>query len=246
VLKSKKKLRKNNHGPKKQILIIDDDQKLTELLKSYLTPFEMNVLTANHPTEGLSLLKTRRPDLVILDVMLPGKDGFEVCKEIRKSSKVPIIMLTARGDVTDRVVGLEIGADDYLPKPFEPRELVARIQTVLRRLAPSPLSGGMIKSGTLTVDLDQRSASLKGKDLNLTTTEFEILVLFLKNAGKVLNRDWIMDYLKGIECEAYNRSIDITISRLRKKLKDPAEKPKFFKTIWGEGYLFVGKVSHGA
>ena len=234
-------------APKKQILIIDDDQKLTELLKSYLTPFEMNVLTANHPTEGLSLLKTRRPDLVILDVMLPGKDGFEVCKEIRKSSKVPIIMLTARGDVTDRVVGLEIGADDYLPKPFEPRELVARIQTVLRRLAPSPLSGGMIKSGALTVDLDQRSASLKGNDLNLTTTEFEILVLFLKNAGKVLNRDWIMDYLKGIECEAYNRSIDITVSRLRKKLKDPAGKPKFFKTIWGEGYLFVGKVSsHGA
>jgi DNA-binding response OmpR family regulator len=236
-------------NPKKQILIIDDDHKLTELLKTYLTQFEMAVLTANHPSEGLSLLKSRSPDLVILDVMLPGKDGFEVCKEIRKTSKVPIIMLTARGDVTDRVVGLEIGADDYLPKPFEPRELVARIQTVLRRLAPSPLvvSGGLMKSGDLSVALDRRSASLKGKDLSLTTTEFEILVLFLKNPGKVLNRDWIMDYLKGIECEAYNRSIDITVSRLRKKLKDPAEKPKFFKTIWGEGYLFIGKVSsHGS
>ncbi len=235
-------------GQKKQILIIDDDHKLTELLKTYLTRFEMAVLTANHPSEGLSLLKNHAPDLVILDVMLPGKDGFEVCKEIRKSSKVPIIMLTARGDVTDRVVGLEIGADDYLPKPFEPRELVARIQTVLRRLSPSPtMSGGLLKSGKLSVDLDQRSASLKGKDLSLTTTEFEILVLFLKNPAKVLNRDWIMDYLKGIECEAYNRSIDITVSRLRKKLKDPAEKPKFFKTIWGEGYLFIGKVStHGA
>jgi DNA-binding response OmpR family regulator len=185
---------------------------------------------------------------VILDVMLPGKDGFEVCREIRKSSKVPIIMLTARGGVTDRVVGLEIGADDYLPKPFEPRELVARIQTVLRRLAPTPaVSGGVLKSGALTVDLDRRSAALKEKDLNLTTTEFEILVLFLKNAGKVLNRDWIMDYLKGIECEAYNRSIDITVSRLRKKLKDPAENPKFFKTVWGEGYLFIGKVAaHGS
>jgi DNA-binding response OmpR family regulator len=233
---------------KKQILIIDDDHKLTELLKTYLTQFEMTVLTANHPSEGLSLLKSRRPDLVILDVMLPGKDGFEVCKEIRKSSKVPIIMLTARGDVTDRVVGLEIGADDYLPKPFEPRELVARIQTVLRRLAPAPaVSSGSLKSGELSVDLDQRSASLKGKDLGLTTTEFEILVLFLKNPAKVLNRDWIMDYLKGIECEAYNRSIDITVSRLRKKLKDPAEKPKFFRTVWGEGYLFIGKVSaHGS
>ena len=128
-------------APKKQILIIDDDQKLTELLKSYLTPFEMNVLTANHPTEGLSLLKTRRPDLVILDVMLPGKDGFEVCKEIRKSSKVPIIMLTARGDVTDRVVGLEIGADDYLPKPFTPAQLrlvterVARLRSLEQKVA---------------------------------------------------------------------------------------------------------------
>jgi DNA-binding response OmpR family regulator len=235
-------------NPKRQILIIDDDHKLTELLKTYLSQFEMTVLTANHPSEGLSLLKSRGPDLVILDVMLPGKDGFEVCREIRKSSRVPVIMLTARGDVTDRVVGLEIGADDYLPKPFEPRELVARIQSVLRRLVPSPvLSGGILKSGVLAVDLDRRSATLKDKNLNLTTTEFEILVLFLKNAGKVLNRDWIMDYLKGIECEAYNRSIDITVSRLRKKLKDPAEKPKFFKTIWGEGYLFIGKVAvHGA
>src|ERR1700679_3962834 len=170
--------------PRKKILVIDDDKKLTALLKSYLTPFGMEVDAAYEAKEGLSLLKSRGPDLVILDVMLPGKDGFEVCKEIRKSSKVPIIMLTARGDVTDRVVGLEIGADDYLPKPFEPRELVPSIQTVLRRLAPSPPSGGTIKSGALTVDLDQRSASLKGKDLNLTTTEFEILVLFLKNAGK--------------------------------------------------------------
>ncbi len=229
---------------KKQILIIDDDQKLNELLKSYLVKFEMNVTAATHPNEGLDLLKKRSPDLVILDVMLPGKDGFAVCKEIRKSSKVPIIMLTARGDVTDRVVGLEIGADDYLAKPFEPRELVARIQSVLRRLAPSPArGGGLMKSDGLMVDMDRRAASLKGKDLGLTGTEFEILAFFMKNPGVVLNRDRIMEYLKGIECEAFNRSIDIAISRLRKKLKDPAAKPKFFKTVWGEGYLFVGKGS---
>ena len=232
---------------KKQILIIDDDQKLNELLKSYLVKFEMNVTAATHPNEGLDLLKKRGPDLVILDVMLPGKDGFAVCKEIRKASKVPIIMLTARGDVTDRVVGLEIGADDYLPKPFEPRELVARIQTVLRRLSPSPApGGGLLKSDGLTADLGKRAATLKGKDLGLTTTEFEILAFFMKNPGIVLNRDRIMEYLKGIECEAFNRSIDIAVSRLRKKLKDPADKPKFFKTVWGEGYLFVGKVAaHG-
>ena len=229
---------------KKQILIIDDDQKLNELLKSYLSKFDMSVAAAVHPDEGLNLLKKRSPDLVILDVMLPGKDGFEVCKEIRKSSKIPIIMLTARGDVTDRVVGLEIGADDYLPKPFEPRELVARIQSVLRRLAPSPKPGGFLESGGLKVDLSKRTASLKDKDLGLTTTEFEILSFFMRNPGMVLNRDRIMEYLKGIECEAFNRSIDIAVSRLRRKLKDPAARPKFFKTVWGEGYLFIGKVSN--
>jgi DNA-binding response OmpR family regulator len=145
------------------------------------------------------------------------------------------------------VVGLEIGADDYLPKPFEPRELVARIQSVLRRLIPSPAPGGLLKSDGLEVELDKRAASLKGKNLGLTTTEFEILAFFLRNPGVVMNRDRIMEYLKGIECEAFNRSIDIAMSRLRKKLKDPASNPRFFKTVWGEGYLFVGKVgaSHG-
>ncbi len=229
---------------KKQILIIDDDQKLNELLKSYLSKFDMGVTAAVHPEEGLNLLKKRGSDLVILDVMLPGKDGFEVCKEIRKASKVPIIMLTARGDVTDRVVGLEIGADDYLAKPFEPRELVARIQSVMRRLAPAPAAapGGMLQSGGLAVDLSKRTASLNKKDLGLTTTEFEILLFFLNNPGAVLSRDRIMEHLKGIECEAFNRSIDIAVSRLRRKLKDSADKPKFFKTVWGEGYLFIGKV----
>jgi DNA-binding response OmpR family regulator len=233
---------------KKQILIIDDDMKLGELLKGYLSKFSMGVTAAIQPEEGLNLLKKRAFDLVILDVMLPGKDGFEVCKEIRKSSKVPVIMLTARGDVTDRVVGLEIGADDYLPKPFEPRELVARIQTVLRRLSPMPTAtpGGFLESDGLTLDLAKRTASLKKKELGLTTTEFEILAFFLKNPGVVMSRDRIMEYLKGIECEAFNRSIDIAVSRLRKKLKDSAEKPRFFKTVWGEGYLFIGKVSSHA
>ncbi len=231
---------------KKQILLIDDDQKLNELLKNYLAKFDMGVTSVVHPEEGLNLLKKRGPDLVILDVMLPGKDGFEVCREIRKSSKVPIIMLTARGDVTDRVVGLEIGADDYLPKPFEPRELVARIQTVLRRLAPLPSAApaGFLQSDGLTVDLAKRTAALKKRELGLTTTEFEVLLFFLNNPGVVLSRDRIMEYLKGIECEAFNRSIDIAVSRLRRKLKDSAEKPKFFKTVWGEGYLFIGKVAH--
>ena len=151
---------------KKQILIIDDDQKLNELLKSYLAKFDMTVTAAVRSEEGLALLKRSSPHLVILDVMLPGQDGFSVCKEIRKTSKVPVIMLTARGDVTDRVVGLELGADDYLPKPFEPRELVARIESVLRRLSPAqPTEGQLLKSESLTLDLGKRLALLKGKDL---------------------------------------------------------------------------------
>jgi len=230
---------------KKQILIIDDDQKLNDLLKAYLSKFEMNVTSAIQGEEGLSLMKRVKPQIIILDVMLPGKDGFEVCKEIRKTSKTPIIMLTARGDVTDRVVGLEIGADDYLSKPFEPRELVARIQSVLRRFTPQgPKAGEILKAGDLTLDSGKRTARLRTKDLGLTTTEFEILAYFMRNPETVMDRDQIMEYLKGIECEAFNRSIDIAMSRLRKKLGDSASKPKYFKTVWGEGYLFIGKVSH--
>jgi two-component system phosphate regulon response regulator OmpR len=227
---------------RKPILIIDDDQKLNALLKSYLSPFGLDVVSVTHPDEGLRLLKNQKPHLVILDVMLPGKDGFQVLKEIRATSQTPVIMLTARGDVTDKVVGLEIGADDYLSKPFEPRELVARIQSVLRRFSPEKPKEKLFQAGDLSVDLGKRTASLAEKDLNLTTTEFEILVFFLNNAGTVLSRDRIMEYLKGIECEAFNRSIDVAVSRLRRKLKDPAEKPRFFKTVWGEGYLFLGKV----
>jgi two-component system phosphate regulon response regulator OmpR len=227
---------------KKLILIIDDDQKLNTLLKTYLAPFGLDVVSAVHPDEGMRLLKSRKPSLVILDVMLPDKDGFQVLREIRASSQTPVIMLTARGDVTDRIVGLESGADDYLAKPFEPRELVARVQTVLRRLDRDTPKEKVLMSGTLVVDPGPRTATLAGKDLSLTTTEFEILSFFLRNAGVVMSRDRIMEYLKGIECEAFNRSIDVAVSRLRRKLKDPASKPKFFKTVWGEGYLFLGKV----
>ena len=173
--------------------------------------------------------------------MLPGRDGFTVCREIRRKSSVPIIMLTARGDLTDRVAGLEIGADDYLPKPFEPRELVARIQTVLRRSGearPTSLEE-RIRAESLTVDLRSRTAWLDGVPIDLTTTEFEILSLFLRQPGTVLSRDQIMDRVRGIDWEAYNRSIDVAMSRLRHKLNDDPKRPRYFKTIWGTGYLFL-------
>ncbi len=227
---------------KKKILLIDDDQKLGELLKSYLAQFDMSLTAVVEPAGVARLMEKLKPVLIILDVMLPGKDGFEVCREIRRQYATPIIMLTARGELTDRVVGLEIGADDYLSKPFEPRELVARIQSILRRSAPRPSSAPRLKSDGLILDVEKRAVTLEGKDLALTTTEFEVLSLFLQNPGVVLSRDRILDYLRGIECDAFNRSVDIAVSRLRKKLGDAADHPKFFKTVWGAGYLFIGKV----
>ena len=220
------------------ILIIDDDAKLNQLLKDFLKDFGFDVVTATHPTQGLKKLKQALPDLVILDIMLPEMDGFEVCKTVRQTSNVPIIMLTARGEVTDKVVGLELGADDYLAKPFEPRELVARIQSVLRRTRPLSVTPNL-SFNRLTIDLDKRTVLLDESPVDLTTNEFAALALLAENAGKVLNRDQILQELRGIDCDAFNRSVDITMSRLRQKLKDDPRSPEFIKTIWGIGYVFV-------
>ncbi len=225
-----------------QILVIDDDEKLNRLLIDYFKGFGFDTIAAIHPDEGLNIIKKSTPDIVILDVMLPGMDGFEVCRKIRKKYSVPIIMLTARGDVTDRIVGLEIGADDYLSKPFEPRELVARIQTVLRRTIKSE-SKAEIRFGELMIDFEKRVSILRGVDIDLSTNEFLVLELLVKNRGKVLNRDQILEKLRGIECEAFNRSVDITMSRLRQKLMDDPKSPDYIKTIWGAGYMFIAKES---
>ena len=220
------------------ILIIDDDAKLNQLLKDFLKDFGFEVLAETHPARGLKKLKQASPDLVILDIMLPDMDGFEVCRAIRQTSNIPIIMLTARGEVTDKVVGLELGADDYLAKPFEPRELVARIQSVLRRT--QQLSDNQtLTFDRLTIDLDKRIALLDGNPVDLTTNEFAALALLARNAGKVLNRDQILQELRGMDCDAFNRSVDIAVSRLRQKLKDNPKSPEFIKTVWGTGYVFV-------
>ena len=221
------------------ILIIDDDKKLNRLLTDFLGDFGFQVLTAVHPDDGLKLLDRKSPDLIILDVMLPDMNGFDVCKRIRQTSSIPIIMLTARGDLMDKVVGLELGADDYLPKPFEPRELVARIQSVLRRTKPSDDIPPQ-KFGHLEIDFLKRQVRLSGKNIDLTTNEFVSLALLIKNAGKVLDRDQILQELRGMDCEAFNRSVDIAMSRVRQKLDDDPKNPKFIKTIWGTGYVFIG------
>ena len=221
------------------ILIIDDDEKLNRLLSQFLTEFGYNVITAIHPDSGLKKLSRQDPDLVILDVMLPGMNGFEVCKRIRQTHEVPIIMLTARGEITDKIVGLELGADDYVSKPFEPRELVARIQSVLRR---TQIHDDLrVQSfGRIQIDFARRIVTVDGETVVLTTNEYVTLVFLVKSAGKVMNRDAILQELSGIDSEAFNRTVDITISRLRQKIKDDPKNPVFIKTVWGAGYVFTG------
>ncbi|MCP4757341.1 MAG: response regulator transcription factor [Proteobacteria bacterium] len=225
---------------KQTILIIDDDEKLNELLRDYLTKYGYHVMTALHPEKGIALWRERNPQMVILDIMLPDMDGFEVCKIIRRESLVPIVMLTARGEVTDRVVGLELGADDYLGKPFEARELVARIQSVLRRSRDTS-SSSTLHFQDLSINLENHEVMVNGDFIQLTSTEFELLTLFVKNPGKVLSRGQIMEWISGIEWESFNRSVDVLISRLRQKIKDDPRHPIYLKTIWGTGYLFLGK-----
>ena len=222
-----------------RVLIIDDDEKLNALLTEYLSRFGFVVRAVGHPQEGLRAVKTEPPDLVILDVMLPSMDGFAVCRKIRESSRVPIVMLTARGDVTDRVVGLELGADDYLPKPFEPRELVARVQAVLRRGAAGE-SSERIRVGALELDAAARSATLGDAPLELTGAEFDLLSLLVRHRGRVLSRDRIMDETRGVDWEAFDRSVDVLISRLRQKLGDDPKRPSFIRTVRGSGYCWIG------
>lgn len=221
------------------ILIIDDDKKLNQLLTDFLSDFGFEILSATHPKNGLKKLKQKSPDLVILDIMLPEMDGFEVCKTIRQTSAVPIIMLTARGELMDKVVGLELGADDYLPKPFEPRELVARIHSVLRRSQKMDESRPL-SFDNLEIDLVRRAVKLGGQSVELTTNEFAALALLAGNPGRVFDRDQILQELRGMDWDAFNRSVDITMSRLRQKLNDDPKSPKFIKTVWGTGYVFIG------
>lgn len=225
---------------KQRILVIDDDERLNALLTRFFEGFGFETIAATHPDQGLKLLRQKAPDLVILDIMLPGMNGFEVCKLIRKTSDVPIIMLTAKGDLMDKVVGLELGADDYIAKPFEPREIVARMQSVLRRVRPTARQD-ILRFAHMSIDVAKRSVEVDGRSIELTTNEFTALKLLTEHPHAVLSRDQILDELRGIECEAYNRSVDITMSRLRQKLRDDPRNPRFIKTVWGTGYMFIAR-----
>lgn len=222
------------------ILLIDDDQRLGDLLSEYFQQFDMQVDHAIRPSDGFTKLKSNDYELVILDVMLPEMDGFEVCKTIRKSSDIPILMLTARGEVTDRIVGIEIGADEYLPKPFEPRELVVRIQNILKRTKKrSNNNVQALKFENLTIDKELRQVSVNSNTVTLSSMEYNLLVLLADKPNKIFSRDEILNYLKGIDADIYSRAVDIQISRLRQKLK-PCD---YIKTIRGSGYTFAAKTS---
>ncbi|WP_341913653.1 response regulator transcription factor [Polaromonas sp. YR568] len=225
-----------------RILLIDDDEHLAAPLATYLARFGLVLDSALRPGQGLAMLRATTYDAAILDVMLPEMDGFALCREIRKESDIPVVMLTARGDVMDRVVGLELGADDYLPKPFEPRELVARLQTILRRqrVAPAPVQAARRVFQDLVIDLEAREVLRQGQPVDLTGTEFELLALLAAEPGKVFSRDDILNRLRGHEADLYTRAVDIVVSRLRKKL-EPLD---CIKTLRNAGYtLAVGKAA---
>jgi len=230
----------------KQIVIIDDDENLGELLTQYLDRYDMKAHVALTPSKGFELLKKVKPDLLILDVMLPEKDGFEICREIRAKSSIfgqlPILMLTAHAEVTDRIVGLELGADDYLPKPFEPRELVARISNILRRSSDdNNLQRDIKPVDGLDVDTSRREVKLDEQILDLTTMEYELLILFMQFPNRTFTRDELMNRLRGIDAELFSRAVDTLVSRLRHKLNDTSKTPRYIKTVWGRGYAFVGE-----
>jgi two-component system response regulator CpxR len=231
---------------KTKILLVDDDRALCRLVQEYLAPMGYDVVAAYTGPDGLEMAKSGEYQAVILDVMLPGLDGFEVLKRLRATTDVPILMLTARGEEVDRILGLELGADDHLPKTFSPRELLARLRAVTRRAyqtakPASPLPPTPLVFGALRIEPAAYQAWLGDQPLGLTRIEFELLHTLARAAGRVLSRDQLLDAVAGRDYDVFDRSIDVHISSLRRKLGDDARQPRFIKTVRAVGYLFSGE-----
>lgn len=223
-----------------EVLIVDDDTRLSAMLSDYLSANGFSVNKAANGATGLAELSRRQPDIVVLDVMMPGMDGFETCRRMRAASDVPILMLTAKGDETDRIVGLEIGADDYLPKPFNPRELLARLRAILRRRnggSGAPVK--LLRFGRLEIDPGSRTVRIDGQERGLTSYQFDILVTLAENAGRILSREQLMDTVRGEELDAFDRSIDVYISRIRAAIEADPKQPRRIVTVRGSGYVFA-------
>jgi len=224
-----------------KILIIDDDTQLTELLNEFLGSYKYDIIIKHTPEEGLEYLEKKDVNVIILDIMLPGMDGFQVLRKIRENLSIPVIMLTARGEVTDRIVGLELGADDYLPKPFEPRELLARIQSILRRSHSLAAIVENVRFKGLSIDKNKQEVLLDNEPVPLSTTEYDALILFIEHSGETLDREFLVENLRGISWQSYDRSVDVLVSRLRGKLGETPNNTRFIKTIHGIGYKFIGE-----
>jgi DNA-binding response OmpR family regulator len=220
------------------ILLIEDDRRLAEMVSEYLGEAGFSVSVAGDGRTGLARLAAEPFDALVLDLMLPDLDGLEVCRRLRAFSQVPVLMLTARGDAMDRVVGLEIGADDYLPKPFEPRELLARLRAILRRRDRAG-SSRVLRFGRLEIDRDARCVRVDGAERDLTGHQFALLVALAERAGRVLSRDTLMDLVKGEALEAFDRSIDVHVSRIRAAIEDDPKRPRRLLTVRGAGYVFA-------
>ncbi|HKI98694.1 MAG TPA: response regulator transcription factor [bacterium] len=237
---------RNEGVASRTILVIEDDAELSALLADYLGHEGFVVRHAPDGEVGLEQALTGSYCLVLLDIMLPGRDGIEVLRELRRSSPVPVIMLTAKGDDVDRIVGLELGADDYLPKPFNPRELVARIKAVLRRAGAAPAEDvaeapRQLERGELLIDLEGYRASLQGKELPLTVIEFALLRELAQSPGRALSRETLLDRVRGRDFDLFDRSIDVHVSHLRQKLGDDPQHPRFIRTVRSIGYMFIGE-----
>jgi two-component system, OmpR family, phosphate regulon response regulator OmpR len=221
------------------ILIIEDDERLSAMVGEYLQEAGFRVSARGEAAAGLALLEREPFDALVLDLMLPDIDGFEVCRRVRAASDIPILMLTARGEATDRVVGLELGADDYLPKPFNPRELLARLRAILRRRQPSGPAETALRFGRLEIDRGARAVRLDGDDKPLTAYQFALLVALAENAGRIMSRESLMDLMKGEPLEAFDRSIDVHISRIRAAIEDDPKRPRRIITVRSAGYVFA-------
>ena len=222
-----------------RILMIEDDESLSAMLTEYLAPMGMQITARASAEAGLEILSQQHFDALILDVMLPDGDGFEICRHVRGQSDIPILMLTARGDEMDRIVGLELGADDYLPKPFNPRELLARLRAILRRREASGVQGGEVwRFGRLEIDRGQRTVRVDGERRQLTGHQFDILCALAERAGRVLSREALMDRVRGESLEAFDRSIDVHVSRIRAAIEDDPKHPRRVITVRGAGYVF--------
>ncbi|MGB0389442.1 MAG: response regulator transcription factor [Ardenticatenaceae bacterium] len=223
----------------KTILVIDDEAKIVEICRDYLAAGGFRVLTAHSGPSGLAAARRQRPDLIVLDLMLPGMDGLDVCRALRREGHIPIIMLTARVEEIDKLIGLELGADDYMTKPFSPRELVARVRAVLRRASGPPTTSDLIRSGTLTLDRQRYKAILPEREVTLTATEFELLATLAREPGRIFTRAQLLTAARGVAFVSYERAIDSHIRNIRRKIESKERGEQYIITVYGVGYKFA-------